>query len=81
LYKVSALQNLTLRGHEESLSLDEHKDVGNFLSVIKLVVQYDTVLEKHLQPAQENRGSVSYLSSAIQSEFIHLLANTLKASY
>jgi len=47
-------QNLALRGHEESLSLDEHINGGNFLSVLKLVTQYDTLLEKHFQYAQEN---------------------------
>ncbi len=77
-YLVS--QNLALRGHEESLSLDEHINSGNFLSVIKLVAKYDTVLEKHLQNAQENPRSVSYLSPKIQNEFIHLLATTIHSN-
>ena len=77
-YLVS--QNLALRGHEESMSSDEHFNNGNFLSVIKLVAQYDTVLEKHLQNAQENPRSVSYLSPTIQNEFIHLLAATVKSN-
>ena len=78
-YLVS--QNLALRGHEESLSLDEHKNGGNFLSVIKLVAKYDTLLVlKHLQGAQENPRSVSYLSPTIQNEFIHLLAATVRSN-
>jgi len=38
-------QNLALRGHEESVSLDVHNNDGNILSVIKLVAQNDTLLE------------------------------------
>jgi len=41
------------RGHKESLSLDEHKSGGNVLSLIKLVAQYDSLLEKHPQRAQK----------------------------
>ena len=48
------------------------------LSVIKLVAQYDPLLEKHLQHARENPGSVSYLSPEIQNEFIHLLTSTVR---
>jgi len=70
-------QNLRLGGHEESLRLDDHKNGGNFISVPKLVAQYNTLMEKH-HNAQENPFSVSYLSPTIQNEFIHLLAVTVK---
>ena len=48
------------------------------LSVIKLVAQYDPLLEKHLQHARDNPGSVSYFSPEIQNEFIHLLTLTVR---
>lgn len=76
--KFLVSQNLALREHEEHLLKDEDKNVGNFLSVIKLVAQFDPLLEKHLQHARENPGSVSYLSPEIQNEFIQLLASTVR---
>lgn len=60
-------QNLALLGHEENLSSDEDKNTGNFLSLIKLIAQYDSLLAMHLQRAKENPGSVSDLSSEIQN--------------
>ena len=76
--KFLVSQNLALRGHEEHLHKDEDTNVGNFLSVIKLVAQYDPLLEKHLQHVRENPASISYLSPEIQNEFIHLLASTVR---
>ena len=59
--------------------LYETSDIASlsFLSVIKLD-QCDPLLEKHLQHARENQGSVSYLSPEIQNEFIHLLSSTVR---
>ena len=65
--KFLVSQNLALRGHEEHLHKDDDKNVGNFLSVIKLVAYYDPLLEKHLQHARENPASISYLSPEIQN--------------
>lgn len=76
--KFLVSQNLALRGHEENLRAAEDRNVGNFLSVIKLVAQYDPLLSKHLQHGRENPGSVSYLSPEIQNEFIHILALTVR---
>ena len=45
-------------------------------SVFKLVAQYDPLLEKHLQHARDNTGSVYYLSPEIQmnlSTYLHRL--------
>ena len=55
------------------------KNIGNFLALIKLVAQYDPLLAKHVQHAEKNPESVSYLSSEIQNEFIHILASTVKS--
>ncbi|GLV33410.1 hypothetical protein CBL_21209, partial [Carabus blaptoides fortunei] len=78
LYKFLVSQNLALRGDEKHLRKDEDKNVGNFLSVIKLVAQYDPLLEKHLNHARENPGSLSYLSPEIQNEFIHPIASIVR---
>lgn len=76
--KFLASQHLALRGHIESLSNEEATNAGNFLSLLKLVAQYDPVLANHLKHATENPGSVSYLSPEIQNEFISILASTVR---
>ncbi|KAK5646182.1 hypothetical protein RI129_004646 [Pyrocoelia pectoralis] len=77
--KFLACQNLALRGHRESLtSSSENTNVGNFLALLKLIAQYDPILESHLKNAMENPGSVSYLSPQIQNEFIGLLASAVR---
>jgi len=48
--------------------------------VIKLVAQYGTLLEQYLQRAQENPGSVSYLSPSFRNEFIYLHATAVKST-
>ena len=60
--KFLVSQNSAQRGQEEHLHKDEDKNVGKFLFLIKLVAQYDELIEKHLQNSRENPGSVSYLS-------------------
>ncbi len=76
--KFLASQNLALRGHEENLNDDNTLNVGNFLALLKVIAQYDPLLANHLQRAQENPRSVSYLSPEIQNEFICLLASTVR---
>ena len=70
--KFLVSQNLALRGHEENLNPRNDKNVGNFLALIKLIAQFDPLLAKHVQHAEQNPGSVSYLSPEIQNEFIHI---------
>ena len=74
-YLVS--QNLALRGHEERLDND-CGNPGNFLSLLKLICQYNPIISDHLKYARDNPGSVSYLSPEIQNEFIGILANSAK---
>ena len=70
---------MALHGHEENLNPRNDKNVGNFLALIKLITQFDPLLAKHVQHAEQNPGSVSYLSPEIQNEFIHILASTVKS--
>ena len=60
--------NLPFRGSSEELSKDNK---GNFLSIIELLVKYDTVLDKLLQLS---KGSPKYLSFLMQNELISVLA-------
>ena len=60
--------NLSFRGSSEELSKDNK---GKFLSIIRLLAKYDTVLDKLLQLP---KGSPKYLSSWIQNELISVLA-------
>ena len=63
-----AMCNLPFRGSTEEVS-NENK--GNFLSIIQLIVKYDSVLDKLLQLP---KGSPKYLSPSIQNKLISLLA-------
>ncbi|XP_059141319.1 uncharacterized protein LOC131929216 [Physella acuta] len=76
--KFLASQNLALRGHQENLSPEPGTNVGNFLSLLTLVAQYDQLLANHLQHAQQNPGAISYLSPEIQNEFLSILASTVR---
>ena len=77
--KFLVSQNLALHGYEENLNPRNDKNVGNFLALIKLIAQFDALLAKYVQHAEQNPGSVSYLSPEIQNEFIHILASTVKS--
>jgi len=74
--KLCATQNLPLRGHRESLQQSEN--LGNFLAVLKLIAQYDTMAAQHLDYAVSNPRSVAYLSHDTQNEFIELMRNAVR---
>lgn len=76
--KYLIIQNLPLRGHVENLALQDGTNVGNLLSLLKLVAQFDPLLANHLKNVMETPRTVSYLSPQIQNEFIHLLASTVR---
>ncbi|XP_053101887.1 52 kDa repressor of the inhibitor of the protein kinase-like [Hemicordylus capensis] len=77
--KYLATQNLPLRGHRESLQLYD-TNVGNFLGLVKLMATCDPVMKEHLTHVESHPGSTSYLSPAVQNEFIHLMASTVRKS-
>jgi hypothetical protein len=66
-----SMQNLAFRGHREVLSSNENS--GNFLELVKLLGNYDPVVREHLTRIQAQPNVVSYLSPAIQNEFISIL--------
>ena len=75
--KYLASQNLALHGHEERLS-NACDNQGNFLSLLKLIVQYHPIISEHLKYAIDNPKSVTYLSPEIQNEFISILASSVR---
>lgn len=66
--------SLAFRGHRENIN-DVYS--GNFLSTVKLLSLYDPVLQKVLTMP---KGSIKYLSPAIQNEIVDCLATKLKRS-
>ncbi|XP_053158016.1 uncharacterized protein LOC128347425 isoform X2 [Hemicordylus capensis] len=76
-----ATQNLALRGHKESLQLeDDDSSVGHFLGLLKLLAVFDPVMKEHLAHVESHPGSTSYLSPVVQNKFIHLMASTVRQS-
>ncbi|XP_053155626.1 uncharacterized protein LOC128346396 isoform X1 [Hemicordylus capensis] len=70
-----------LQGHKESLQLDkDDSNVGNFLGLVKLMATCDPVMKEHLTHVESHPGSTSYLSPAVQNEFIHLMTSTVRQS-
>lgn len=55
-----------------------HTNVGNFLSSLRLVAQFDSLPANHIKHATETPKTVSNISSQIQNEFIHLMASTVQ---
>ncbi|XP_013778831.1 uncharacterized protein LOC106463354 [Limulus polyphemus] len=72
--------NLALRGHRESLQLDNDSDVGNFVGLLKLLAIFDPFMKEHLTRAESHPGFTFYLSPGVQNEFIHMMASTVSQS-
>ena len=74
-----AKQNLPFRGHREDFASENR---GNFLEFVSLLSNYDPVLKEYSIRLQQSLESglirVSYLSPAVQNEFISLLGDAVK---
>ena len=86
-------QGLAYRGHRESL-MQETKNCGNFLELLKLLSQYDTTMKDHLEkvihcqdkrsPSRElqkvkGRGSkLTFLSNRTQNKIIDTISSAIK---
>ncbi|XP_065646998.1 uncharacterized protein LOC136076944 [Hydra vulgaris] len=74
-----AKQNLPFRGHREDFASENR---GNFLEIVSLLSNYDPVLKEHSIRLQQSSESglipVSYLSPAVQNEFVSLLGDAVK---
>lgn len=69
-------RGLAFRGDDERLGSPHN---GNFLGIVELLAKFDPFLADHLQRfGGKGKGSVSYLSSTICEEFIHLMGERTK---
>jgi len=65
---------LAFRGHHESIG-DEYCYGGNFLALVSMQAQFDTLLQELLRtPARKTK----YLSPTIQNELIQIISTFLK---
>lgn len=70
-------RGLPFRGNSNHIG---NKSNGNYLGLLKLLSEYDKLLESHIKKhANKGRGHVSYLSHVIANEFFHVLANEVRA--
>lgn len=55
---------------------------GNYLGILELLSEYDVLLENHIKRyAKKGKGHASYLSANIANEFIHILADEVRAVF
>jgi hypothetical protein len=67
--------NLVFRGTSDTLMT---KNNGNFLGLIELLGQFDSVMTDHLRKIVNNDIHNHYCGKIIQNELINLLANKVK---
>ena len=71
-------RGLAIRGDNEIIGSPKN---GNFLGLIELLGEYDTVLAKHIQKhANKGSGHTSYLSSTTAEEFIVLMGKKIRST-
>ena len=68
--------NLAFRGKSEKIYQENN---GNFLSIIEMIVEFDPVMQEHVQCIQHGAIHNHYLGHNIQNEVIQLLANEIKS--
>ncbi|CAG9840729.1 unnamed protein product [Diabrotica balteata] len=74
--KFLASRGLAFRGTTEKFGKNDN---GNYLGLLELIAQFDPFLDNHIQKfGNPGRGNVSYLSSTICNEFIHVIARHIR---
>lgn len=73
---LSPEQNQALRG-TSNVPFDDRIRNGNFLSLVELMGQFDSVLNEHLKRIKNKEMKVHYLSPTIQNEIINLVGEKI----
>ncbi|XP_065653087.1 uncharacterized protein LOC136080398 [Hydra vulgaris] len=66
-YKISCTHNLAFQGHTDRLF---SKGNGNFLGLIKMILEFDPILQKHLREIKSHEVSDHYLGKNIQIQIV-----------
>ena len=66
-------QGIALRGDVEHL--DQDKNPGNFLSMLKVIANHDSILKAHLE--RPRLRNATYISPQIQNEIIDVIGKTM----
>ena len=78
---IAVIQFLTERGlaFRGDSELFGYSNNGNYMGCLELIAKFDDFLSEHIrQYGNPGRGQVSYLSSTICDEFIHIIAEEVK---